>query len=314
MDKYKLVDLFAGTGGFSCAFKSSKVQCVFANDFSKESELMYNLNHDIKLTKKDINDVNISDIPNGDIITAGFPCQPFSIAGEARGFDDIRSNVFWKIIEIMDCHKPNIVLLENVKNLQSHDGGRTFKIIYDKLSKLNYYVKYKILDTSIITRVPQHRERIFILCFKDKSIYDKFDFDFPIVLSDPIINYLEKKISNKYYYTDRYKVYDVIKNSCTKHIETGTIYQYRRYYVRENTKRICPTLTCNMGTGGHNVPILVDSSGIRKLTPRECFNLQGFPRNYKLPNVCDGKLYSLAGNAVSIPVVKLIANKLFSII
>ena len=121
---------------------------------------------------------------------------------------------------------------------------------------------------------------------------------------------LEENVGDKYYYTDKFKVFDKVKEEVTKHINTNTIYQYRRFYIRENMSNVCPTLTANMGSGWHNVPLLKDDKGIRKLTPRECFNLQGFPGNYKLPEICDSKLYKLAGNAVSVPVVELIINKL----
>lgn len=117
-------------------------------------------------------------------------------------------------------------------------------------------------------------------------------------------------IPEKYYYTNATIIYDKLEQSVTKHISTNTIYQYRRYYIRENKNNVCPTLTANMGSGGHNVPIILDDVGIRKLTPRECFNLQGFPRDYILPQISSSKLYSLAGNAVSVPVVALIAERI----
>lgn len=312
---YKLCDLCAGTGAFSHVFtKNHNVQCVYANDFCKESEEIFNLNHNIKLTNNDINKINPKNIPKHDILTCGFPCQPFSIAGERKGFDDKRSNVFLKIIKIMKHHKPSIVILENVKNLKSHDKGRTFKIIKEKLEELDYHIKYKILNTCEITKVPQNRERVYIMCFKDKKLCDAFDFNFKKIKNKPIKYFLEKNIPTKYYYTSKLKVYDKIKESITEHIDENAIYQYRRYYVRKNQNSRCMTLTANCGTGGHNVPLLLDDNGIRKLTPRECFNLQGFPSNYKLPELSDSRLYKLAGNAISPPVVALIANKLFNII
>jgi DNA (cytosine-5)-methyltransferase 1 len=122
--------------------------------------------------------------------------------------------------------------------------------------------------------------------------------------------FLEKNIPDKYYYNNSSIIFDELKKNVVKHISTNTIYQYRRYYVRENKNNVCPTLTANMGGGGHNVPIILDDKGIRKLTPKECFHLQGFPEDYKLPNISTSKLYSLAGNAVSVPVVTLIAKRL----
>jgi len=309
-----LVDLFSGTGAFSYAFHTTnKVNTIFANDMLDSSETIFNLNNTLKMTKGNLIDIKDSDIPMSHILTGGFPCQPFSIAGMQKGFDDERSNVFWKILSIITNNSPEIVILENVKNLQSHDNGKTFKIIIDSLEKLNYYIKYSILNTSKITGIPQNRERIYIVCFKDKNLYDKFEFDFPEKELQPVMHFLEKEIPEKYYYNNSTIIYDVLKNNVTKHISNNTIYQYRRYYVRENKNSVCPTLTANMGSGGHNVPIILDDKGVRKLTPRECFNLQGFPDDYKLPNLSANKLYSLAGNAVSIPVVSLIANRLFEI-
>lgn len=240
-------------------------------------------------------------------------CQPFSIAGKQLGFDDERSNVFWKLLKIIKFYNPEIIILENVKNLQTHNKGDTFKTIYKSLTELGYNIKHSILNTSKITSIPQHRERIYIICFKDIEKYNKFNFDFPKIKQKKIKDILEYNIEEKYYYNNEYKVYDEIKKNVTKHINDNVLYQYRRYYVRENKSNLCPTLTANMGCGGHNVPLLLDDKGIRKLTPRECFNLQGFPEDFILPNISDSKLYKLAGNAVSIPVIDLIFKKIIEI-
>ncbi len=313
----EMVDLFSGTGAFSYVFHSTnRFKTIFANDILESSEQIFRLNNNDSFIRADINDVTNEQIAENikfDLLTAGFPCQPFSIAGEQKGFDDERSNVFWKIISILDHHKPNIVILENVKNLQSHDNGKTFEIIISSLKEIGYYIKYDIINTCKVTGVPQNRERIYIVCFRDEKMYEKFNFDFQEIPNNNIINYLDDNVNDKYYYKNTLKVYDEISKSVTKHINTNTLYQYRRYYTRENKNSVCPTLTANMGSGGHNVPLLLDDRGIRKLTPRECFNLQGFPKDYKLPSVSDSKLYSLAGNAVSIPVISLIAKKIISI-
>ena len=222
--------------------------------------------------------------------------------------------MIWKIVEILEKHKPEIIILENVKNLKTHDKGNTYKIIEEKLKDVGYHIKTSILDTNKITNIPQHRERIYIIGFLDKDKYNKFEFNFSQQEQGKICDMLEENIDNKYYYSDRFKVFNEIKKGVTKNISENILYQYRRYYVRENKSNCCPTLTANMGGGGHNVPLLKDNKGIRKLTPRECFNLQGFPSDYKLPNICDTSLYKLAGNAVSVPVVNLIVNKLDNII
>jgi DNA (cytosine-5)-methyltransferase 1 len=318
--KLTMVDLFSGTGAFSFAFdKTGKVHTIFANDMLDSAELIYNSNiSSTRLTKHDLNEIKDEDIPKMDILTAGFPCQPFSIAGKQCGWDDPRSNVFWKVLTIIKLHLPRVIILENVKNLQSHDNGDTFKTIIDQLEKCGYYIKHAVLNTSKITGVPQNRERIYIVCFKEKAIYDNFAFDFPTIPTRPISKFLETTpVNDKYYYSNSTVIYSKLEEGMTKPVSTNTVYQYRRFYVRENKNGVCPTLTANMGSGGHNVPlILEDGTGkIRKLTPRECFNLQGFPPEYRLPDrLSNSKLYSLAGNAVSVPVISLIANKLISLL
>lgn len=317
--KYILADLCAGTGAFSLAFENTKkVSTGYANDYEKNSKKIYDENFETKLTLKDIHDIDVkNEIPKIDILTAGFPCQPFSIAGEKKGFEDTRSNVFWKLIEIMKFHKPKVVVLENVKNLKSHDKGNTFKKITDELDKLNYKYKYEILNTSEITPIPQNRERIYIVCFLNEEQKNKFKF--PEKINDDekkeIIEMIEDEIDEKYYYTDKLKIWNELEKSIIKKVDTNTIYQYRRFYTRENKNNVCPTLTANMGEGGHNVPLIKDDVGIRKLTPRECFNFQGFPQKYILPNdISNSGLYKLAGNAVSYPVIKKIAKEIIYIL
>lgn len=309
MAKLRMIDLFAGTGAFTKAFEATGlVECVFANDMVKASKDIYDANFSHKLTLGDLNDIDVTNIPTHDILTGGFPCQPFSIAGRREGFDDKRSNVFWKILEILDHHKPACVVLENVKNLTSHDEKRTFTTIVQNLEQRGYHVKFNVLNTSSITSVPQHRERIYIVCLKSREVFDRFNLEFENREKNPITSLLEDTVPDKYYYTDKSSTWDLVKTAVVKR---DAVYQYRRVYVRENKSNEYPTLTANMGGGGHNVPLILDEKGIRKLTPRECFNVQGFPSDYVLPKgISDSNLYKLAGNAVSLPVVKLIADRL----
>lgn len=160
-----MVDLFAGTGAFSLAFSSMGANIVYANDFGKYSKLIYDNNipggHHVL---GDINDINATDIPAHDILTASFPCQPFSIAGLREGFKDIRANVFWKLLEIITHHRPICIVLENVKNIVTHDDGKTMSTIITSLESVGYYVRHIIMDTATTTGIPQHRERIYIYC------------------------------------------------------------------------------------------------------------------------------------------------------
>ena len=311
--KLKMLDLFAGTGAFTKAFESTgKIECIFANDIVEWSKKIYDENFAHKLTLKDLNDIKVEDIPEHDILTAGFPCQPWSVAGKRGGFDDERTNSFWKILEIIDFHNPSCVVLENVKNIISHNDGKSFEIILKNFRDRGYYTHYKVLDTSEITGIPQHRERVYLVCFNNTCLNrEKFSLEFEKKekLSINALLLSSENIPDKYYYTNKSTTWDLIKDSVVKR---DTVYQYRRVYVRENKSNECPTLTANMGGGGHNVPLILDDRGIRKFTPRECFNFQGFPQTYKFPKLSDTNLYKLAGNAVSLPVVELIANRVIS--
>lgn len=304
----EVVDLCAGTGAFSLAFKKYGYKIVYANDYAKESKSIYELNLNHKLSNENIFNIEPKNIPKHKILTSGFPCQSFSLAGNREGFNDIRGNVFFKLLEIIDYHKPEILIFENVKGLVNHNKGNTFKTILDSLSSREYYLKWKVLNTSKLTGIPQNRERVYIIGFKNEVYCNKFTFDFPLIQKKLIKDFLETNPLEKYYYTDKLKVYPIVKQYVTKE---NTIYQYRRTIVRENKSGVCPTLTANAGTGGHNIPLLKDIKGIRKLTPRECFNLQGFPQNYIFPgDMSDSKLYKLAGNAVTLPIVEMIVNKI----
>lgn len=229
--KLNMIDLFAGTGAFTIAFKlTNNVNVVFANDMVEHSKKIYDENFDHKLTLKNINEVKVEDIPSHDILTGGFPCQPFSIAGLQEGFKDERSNVFWKILSIIDHHHPKCVILENVKNLLSHDERKTFATIKENLENRGYYISYKILNTAEITGIPQHRERIYIVCLKSKKIFDKLSLDFPKIEKKPVSHFLESSVPDKYYYTDKSSTWELITANVVK---KDTIYQYRRVYVRE---------------------------------------------------------------------------------
>ncbi len=306
----KTIDLFAGVGGIRLGFEQAGFETVYANDFEPKCAPTYDLNFgENALTVADITKVNEKDIPDCDFVVGGFPCQAFSIAGYRKGFDDEkgRGNLFLDVARIIKEKQPIGFMLENVKNLKGHDNGNTFKVITETLEKLGYHIKAKVLNSMEYGNVPQNRERIYIVGFKNKKHLDKFEFPKPIKRTVDIKDILEKDVPEKYYYEGK-PLYDRIKDDIT---EEGQVYQWRRQYVRKNMSGVCPTLTANMGTGGHNVPIIFDGKGIRKLTPRECFSIQGFPRDYKLPtNISDAALYKQAGNSVSVPVIARIAKNI----
>lgn len=317
---FKFIDLFAGVGGFHFAF-NGKAECVFASEWDKNARVTYEANWGKDLKKNnaifagDITAVDYKSIPDFDILCGGFPCQPFSIAGKQLGFSHAtQGTLFFNILELIKTKKPRVVFLENVKNLASHDNGNTFKVILGSLEEEGYKVHHKILNGITHGNVPQNRERIFIVAFKKEQDFNNFSFPSSVELKKTISDCLEiGKVADKFYQTNVSS--PVVKKIIEGVKQKNTIYQYRRYYLRENKGGVCPTLTANMGTGGHNVPLILDDFGVRKLTPRECFNFQGFPKNFILPEkLGKSSLYKQAGNSVVVPVVSKIAEEIIKAI
>ena len=211
---------------------------------------------------------------------------------------------------MLELKSPDCFLLENVKNLRSHDNKNTYTVIVEYLMHRGYFIDDSVLDAMKHGNLPQTRERIFIVGFKDKSKLDQFNFPEPIELKKTIHDIVNTKDKRPeyFYYRENHQYYPMLRESMKK---KDTMYQWRRVYVRENKSNACPTLTANMGTGGHNVPLLTDDYGIRKLTPRETFLFQGFPEDFKLPeNMARSHLYKQAGNSVPVPVVERIATNM----
>lgn len=308
----RIISLFSGVGGIELPFIENGHCVVFANDFDEKAVTTYNLNFEHKAICADITKTNIDEIPDGDILIAGFPCQPFSVAGYRKGFEDTRGTLFFDVCRILEAKRPQVVFLENVKNLVSHDNGRTFQVILRSLQDLGYSVKHAVLNASEYGNMPQNRERIYIVGFLNKEQYLHFEFPNPISLKTKLFNIIDfnNLVDKKYYYTKAKfpKIYNEFKKIDPL---VGVVYQWRRQYVRANKSGVCPCLTANMGTGGHNVPLVYTQNGLRKLTPRECFNVQGFPTNYILPdNLPDSALYKQAGNSVCVGVIRRIAKNI----
>ncbi|WP_338822288.1 DNA cytosine methyltransferase [Mycoplasmopsis felifaucium] len=310
---YKIVSLFAGVGGIDLGFeKTGKFKTVWANEFDKNARLTFESNFNTILNEKDIRDVDPSEVPDIDVLISGFPCTSFSIAGYRKGFEDEKSgDLFFETLRFIVAKKPKVIFLENVKNLVSHDNGKTFQIIKDSLEQNGYKIKYKVLNAKDYGDIPQNRERIYIVGFINDNAYHNFEFPFPIKLTKTIIDMLEKNVNDKTFYYSKAKnvFYEALENNM---VNMNSIYQWRRKYVRENKSNVCPTLTANMGTGGHNVPLIKTQKGIRKLTPRECFNFQGFPADFKLPKLANSHLYKQAGNSVVVPVIYRIAKNIIT--
>ncbi|EHL79387.1 DNA cytosine methyltransferase [Bacillus smithii] len=343
--KYTVASMFAGVGGICLGFKDAGAEIIWANEIDKHACITYreNFGGDY-LVEGDIKDINEKSLPDFDILTAGFPCVAFSVAGRRHGmyykceacghehtvnFDsyitgqdycplcqgkskpkDPRGTLFYDIVRVLRAKRPKAFLLENVKNLVNHDKGNTFRIMKEMLEGEGYHIKYKVLNTMEYGNIPQNRERIFVVGFLDIDAHEKFEFPNKIKLTktvNDIIN-IDEKQDDRFYYTEESQYYPLLTKSIKRH---DTVYQLRRIYVRENQNNVCPTLTANMGTGGHNVPLIIDNYGIRKLTPRETFLFQGFPEDFVLPeDMAISQLYKQAGNAVSVPVVRRIAENM----
>lgn len=314
MGKIKnIISFFSGVGGIELGFMNSgKFDVVYANEFDKHARRTYEANFNLKVDDKDIRDVNIDDIPNADILLAGFPCQPFSVAGYRKGFEDERGDLFFETLKIIIEKEPKVIFLENVKNMVTHDNGNTFKVIRESLELNGYYLKWAVLNAKDFGNIPQNRERIYIVGFRSKMAFEKFQFPKEVKLTNTIKSYIdfENIVDDRYYYNEK-KNPTLYRELISSINSQDTVYQWRRQYVRENKSGVVPTLTANMGTGGHNVPLILSDFGIRKLTPRETFNIQGYPKDFILPNdISDGQLYKQAGNSVAIPVIQRIAESI----
>lgn len=291
-------------------------KCVFTSEWEIAAQKTYRENFG-EIPFGDITKERVKNyIPQEfDVLCAGFPCQAFSIAGNQKGFADTRGTLFFDIEQIVVKHKPKVVFLENVKNLVSHDNGNTFKTIISVLEdKLGYKVFTKILNSMTHANIPQNRERIFIIAFDPNQVEKYADFKFPseIKLTKTIHDILEKgKQADNLYYKKDHQYYPELEKAM---VSKDTVYQWRRVYARENKSNVCPTLTANMGTGGHNVPLIKDDFGIRKLTPKECFLFQGYPKNYILPNLANSKLYMQAGNSVTTTLIERISNEIMNVL
>lgn len=315
--KFTFIDLFAGIGGFRLALQNLGGKCVFTSEWDKDAKRTYRANFG-EVPFGDITKVETkSYIPKDfDVLCAGFPCQAFSIAGYRKGFSDTRGTLFFDIEQIVENRRPKVVFLENVKNLYSHDNGKTFKVILEILEKkLKYKVFYKVLNSMTHANVPQNRERIFIVAFDPIQVanYQLFQFPDETKLTKTIHDFIEhKKQDDKFYYPKTHKYYPELEKIILK---KDTVYQWRRVYVRENKSNVCPTLTANMGAGGHNVPLIRDEYGIRKLTPKECFAFQGYPmENYILPEIATSKLYMQAGNSVTTSLIERISSEIIKVL
>jgi len=314
MTVIRIADFFCGVGGIRLGIeqagkkKGISVKCVYSNDSDKYTRITYEKNFPCKVVPESITEISTEDIPDFDLLLAGFPCQSFSVAGNRLGFGDSRGELFFEIIRILKAKKPRAFLLENVKNLKTHNQGKTYGTIIEALEGVGYHVKSQVMNSCTHGNIPQNRERIFIVGFLEPNTF-RFPGEIPLDVTVTSLLEDDEKIPDKYFYTEKSKIFGKLRDVVVEH---GKVYQYRRGMVRENKSSVCPTLVKTGGTGGHNVPIILSENGIRKLTPRECFRLQGFPDDFLLP-LADSHLYCQAGNTVTVPVIRRIATQILKV-
>ncbi len=311
---YRFIDLFAGIGGMRLAFEAAGGQCVYSNEWNKYSQKTYFTNFGVQ-PDGDITKVKAEDIPDHDILVAGFPCQPFSIAGvskknslgRATGFEDkTQGTLFFDVCRILKAKRPKAFMLENVKNLCSHDKGRTFAVIKESLAELNYRVFFDILDGR--QYVPQHRERIVIVGFDQKRYGEKIDFTFRLSPPErpPVVrDILEDAPDEKYTLSD--KLWTYLQNYAAKHREAGNGFGYGIAPLDGVTR----TISARYYKDGSEILIGQEGRNPRRLTPRECARLQGFPETFQIP-VSDTQAYRQFGNSVVVPLMADVAGLILS--
>lgn len=301
--------MFSGIGGIDSAFLQTGFEIAWAIDKDADCCKTYRHNfHGSNLIESDIRKVDPTLLESIDVLAAGFPCQSFSVAGQQRGFKDDRGALFYEVVRFANALKPRFIFLENVPNLMEHDNGRTFLVIHDTLSDIGYTLKYKVMRASEYGGVPQIRDRIYIVAFRDIEDCDRFSFPEKIELSQGIDNVLattEKK--HDIYYYNSFDPFYTIASRIVR--QQGVIYRVYHDSIKPTQNHMCPTLTASMGTQLNQVPLVKDEYGIRKLTIRECLDFQGFPKSYKFPKTISlNAAYKQVGNTVCVPVVERIAQ------
>ena len=306
---YSMIDLFAGIGGTRLGFyQTGRVKCLFSSEIEKFAVKTYRANFG-ETPVGDITKVNASDIPDHDILVGGFPCQAFSLAGLKRGFEDTRGTLFFEIARILREKKPKAFLLENVKNLVSHDGGKTFQVICNTLKELGYEIFPQILKARDFG-VPQNRERIYIVGFDPQKVtnYKEFHMPKPAKEKTRLGDILEKKVDDKYTLSD--DLWNGHKRRKAEHKLKGNGFGYSLF--NENSE-YCSTISARYYKDGSEILIEQKDKNPRKLTPRECARLQGFPEEFIIP-VSDTQAYKEFGNSVAVPVIHAIAEQIIRVL
>lgn len=313
--KFTFIDLFAGIGGTRLGFQKAGGVCVFTSEWDKFSQVTYCENYK-DLPHGDITQIDTENIPNFDVLLAGFPCQPFSLAGVSKkislgrkhGFDDEKQgNLFFEIVRIIQDKKPKAFMLENVKNILSHDKGNTFRVIREFIDELGYTFDYKVIDAQAL--VPQHRERTYMIGFRKDLVGSDFHFVFPQITNTnkTLGDILEKKVDPKYTLTDG--LWSYLQGYAKKHREKGNGFGFGLV----NKKSVTRTLSARYHKDGSEILVEQKGKNPRRLTPRECARLMGFPDTFKIP-VSDTQAYRQFGNSIVVPIVERVAKEIVKVI
>lgn len=308
MKQYTVGSMFAGIGGICLAFKQNNCKLIWANEIDKYACKTYRLNFGDKyLIEGDIKTIDLNSVPCVDILTAGFPCQAFSSAGLQKGFKDPRGNLFFETARIIKKIKPRVVFFENVANLIKHDEGKTFKIIKNTLIELGYHGTYKIMNAKFYGNIPQQRNRIYIVGFKNKKDHEKFSFPKKIPLTKTAFDLFDKDKKSEKYYMTNHKLWPKLIEYMT---DRKRVYRFTDWGLSNGMEGICPTLLAAMGSKFERIPFFYDNYSVRLMTPRECARLQGFPEDFKFTNKYEKEVYKQIGNSVCVPVVNRIAKNI----
>jgi len=311
-DKLTFVDLFSGIGGFRIALESLNAKCVFSSEIDRWARETYVTNFG-DVPAGDITKINSSEIPDHDILCAGFPCQAFSIGGHRKGFEDTRGTLFFDVARILDGRKPDGFILENVRGILSHDHGKTIETIRKTLDSLGYHFFEQVINAKD-HGLPQNRERWFCVGFKKELEVESFDFPQPVKLTTTVSDHLEKRVSG-------HEMTKIAAMHVKRHYREFSrrsgaggmtlAYEIRPSRCGMRNDGLAPCLTAKMGTGGNNVPVAVNLN--RKLTVRECLRLMGFPDTFRIREN-NHQSYKQIGNSVPVPVVEKMGREVIAVL
>ena len=312
--RYTVGSMFSGIGGIDLGFTQAGFEVVWANDNDAAACRTYrhNFGNDC-LIEGDIRRIDKSKIPSFDVLVAGFPCQPFSLAGPHKGFEDKRGNLFFQIVEVAQLIRPRIIFLENVANLIDHDDGKTFITMFNSLSGLNYVLCYRNMPSNEYGNTPQTRNRTYVVAFREDALCDRFKYPEPIELTTGIFDIIKRDVKQKevYYYKEGDRFWNYMFDNVKR---KDSIYRVHDSGIHLSKNQTCPTLTASMGTRDDMVPIIIDDFGYRRLTVRECLDFQGFPKNFSFPTGTTMKeAYKQIGNSVCVTVIRRIAEQIYKV-